>query len=167
MAYTTHQFGAQFGLRVLDNVQSYLEASTATALAAIDGTLANFVDYRTPTPIALNFPALFLSSSNTAMEQADDDAHILSEIELFIDVAIDGVDTYALQRNMLKYLLAVDRVIRSMSNEDLLGASWNTGGIVAGPVWEVTSHQFGVLREADTIYRLDARIVLVVQLLER
>jgi hypothetical protein len=82
-------------------------------------------------------------------------------------VALDGVDTYALQRSMLKYLLAIDRVIRSMTSTDLLGSNWNTGGIVTEPIWEVTGHQFGVLRQADTIYRLDARIVLVVQLLER
>ena len=167
MAFTTTKFGAQFGLRLIDNLQAYLEASTGTALTAIDATLPNFVDYRTPTPIVLNFPALFVSSSNTALEQSDDDSHILSEIELFIDIAIDGVDTYALQRSMLKYLLAVDRVIRTMTPADLLGATWNTGAIVTQPVWEVTSHQFGVLREADTIYRLDARIVLLVQLLER
>jgi hypothetical protein len=51
MAYTTSQFGAQFGLRILDNLQSYLEASTGTALTAIDPALPNFVDYRTPTPM--------------------------------------------------------------------------------------------------------------------
>jgi hypothetical protein len=167
MAYTTSQFGAQFGLRILDNLQSYLEASTGTALTAIDPALENFADYRTPTPIVLNFPALFVSSSNTTIEQSDDDSHLISEIELYIDVAIDGVDTYALQRSMLKYLLAIDRVIRSMTSTDLLGPNWNTGGIVTEPIWEVTGHQFGVLRQADTIYRLDARIVLVVQLLER
>lgn len=167
MAYTTNQFGAQFGLRILDNLQAYLEASTGTALAAIDVNLPDFRDYRTPTPIILNFPALFVSSSNTTIEQSDDDSHLLSEIEFYIDIAIDGVDTYALQRSMLKYLLAVDRVIRSMTTDDLLGAGWNTGGIVGEPVWEITAHQFGVLRQADTIYRLDARIVLIVQLLER
>lgn len=167
MAYTTSQFGAQFGLRILENLQAYLEASTGTALTAIDATLENFADFRTPTPIVLNFPALFVSSSNTTIEQSDDDSHLISEIEIYIDVAIDGVDTYALQRSMLKYLLAVDRVIRSMTSTDLLGSNWNTGGIVTEPIWEVTGHQFGVLRQADTIYRLDARIVLIVQLLER
>ena len=47
MAYTTTRYSAQFALRLIDNIQAYLEASTATALAEIDGTLANFVDYRT------------------------------------------------------------------------------------------------------------------------
>ena len=64
MAYTTTRYSAQFALRLIDNIQTYLEASTATALAEIDGTLANFVDYRTPTPIILNFPALFVSMSS-------------------------------------------------------------------------------------------------------
>jgi hypothetical protein len=167
MAYTTSQFSAEYGLRILDNLQSYLETSTATALAAIDNALPDFVDYRTPTPIILNFPALFVSSSNTTIEQSDDDAYLTSEMEFYLDIAIDGVDTYTLQRSMLKYLLAVDRVIRSMTPEDLLGADWDTGGIVGPPIWEVTAHQFGVLRQADTIYRLDARIVLIVQILER
>ena len=60
MPFTTSKFGAQFGLRLIDNLQAYLEASTGTALTAIDATLPNFVDYRTPTPIVLNFPALFV-----------------------------------------------------------------------------------------------------------
>ena len=64
MAYTATKYTAQFGLRLIDNLQAYLEASTATALAEIDATLPNFVDYRTPTPIILNFPALFISTSS-------------------------------------------------------------------------------------------------------
>lgn len=165
MAYTTTRYQAQFALRILDNIQAYLEASTATALAEIDATLRNFVDYRTPTPIVLNFPALFVSTSNEQMEQADDDSYIRGRVEMYIDIAVDGVDAYTLQRNILKYTLAVDRVLRTMTVADLLGGV--TTSTVTEPVWEVTEHQFGILRQNDTIYRMDSRIILAVQMLER
>lgn len=165
MAYTTTRYQAQFALRIIDNIQAYLEASTATALAEIDATLRNFVDYRTPTPIVLNFPALFVSTSNEQMEQADDDSYIRSRVEMYIDIAVDGVDAYTLQRSILKYTLAVDRVLRTMTVADLLGGV--TTSTVTEPVWEVTEHQFGILRQNDTIYRIDSRIILAVQLLER
>ena len=165
MAFTTTRYTAQFALRLISNLQTYLEASTGTALTAIDSTLANFVDYRTPTPIALNFPALFVSNSQQQLEQSDDDSYIRGRVEFFIDIAIDGVDAYTLQRNILKYALAVDRVCRTMDVSDLLGS--NTTALVAEPIWEITEHQFGTLRQGDTIYRLDARIILVVQILER
>ena len=165
MAYTTTRYQAQFALRIIDNIQAYLEASTATALAEIDATLRNFVDYRTPTPIVLNFPALFVSTSNEQMEQADDDSYIRGRVEMYIDIAVDGVDAYTLQRSILKYTLAVDRVLRTMTVADLLGGV--TTSTVNEPVWEVTEHQFGILRQNDTIYRMDSRIILAVQMLER
>lgn len=165
MAYTTTRYSAQFALRLIDNIQAYLEASTATALAEIDNTLVNFVDYRTPTPIILNFPALFVSMSSEQMEQSDDDSYIRARNEIYIDIAVDGVDAYTLQRTILKYTLAVDRVLRTMTVADLLGG--NTTNLVSEPVWEVTEHQYGVLRQGDTIYRMDSRIILVVQTLER
>jgi len=164
VAYITSKYSAEFGLRILNNIQVYLEASTVTSLAEIDASLNNFVEYRTPTPITLNFPALFVSSAGQQLEQSDDDAYIKSNIEIYIDIAIDGIDAYTLQRSILKYTLAVDRVLRTMAISDLIGATSNT---VTEPVWEVTEHQFGILRQNDTIYRTDSRIILNVQLLER
>lgn len=165
MAYVTSRYDAEFALRIIDNIQDYLEASSATALGEVDNGLANFVDYRTPTPIVLNFPALFISNSGIQIEQSADDAYLRSRIELFIDIAIDGIDSYALQRKILQYTLAVDRMLRSMTVADLLGG--NTTSFVSEPIWEVIEHQFGVLRQSDTIYRMDSRVILVIQTLER
>ena len=50
---------------------------------------------------------------------------------------------------------------------DYLRAGGVTTSTVTEPVWEVTEHQFGILRQNDTIYRMDSRIILAVQLLER
>lgn len=165
MAYTISRYDAEFALRLLDNIQAYIEASSSTALAEIDSDLPSFVDYRTPTPIVLNFPALFISTSGEQMEQSDDDSYIKSRIEFFIDIAIDGVDSYALQRKILQYTLAIDRVLRTMTVVDILGET--TTNAVSEPIWEVTEHQLGVLRQGDTIYRMDSRLVLIVQNIER
>lgn len=166
MAFTTSQYSAQFAYRLIDNLQTYLEASTATALAAIDADLDDFVDYRTPTPIVLNFPALFISTSSSRLEQSDDDSHITGLHEFYIDIAVTGVDTYTLQRTILKYVLAVDQCLRTMEVTDMISGVTSS---IGHPIWEVTDHQFGVLAAdtTNTIYRLDARLILVVQLLER
>jgi hypothetical protein len=112
----------------------------------------------------LNFPALFISTSAVALEQSDDDSHIRSRNEFYIDIAVDGKDAYTLQRTILKYVLAVDRVLRTMTPADLVTATSST---LSEPIWEVVEHQFGALRQGDTIYRMDARLVLVIQMLER
>lgn len=164
MAFTTSTYSAQFAYRLIDSIQTVLERDTGTALTAIDSTLADFADYQTPTPIVLNFPALYVSVGSSAMEQSDDDSHIKSQHEIFIDIAVDGKDAYTLERTILKYVLAVDQVLRTMTVADLITA---TSSIVSEPIWEVTEHQFGLLRQGDTIYRKDARVVLIVQLLER
>lgn len=164
MAFTTSTYSAQFAYRLIDSIQTVLERDTGTALTAIDSTLADFVDYQTPTPIVLNFPALYVSVGSSVMEQSDDDSHIKSQHEIFIDIAVDGKDAYTLERTILKYVLAVDQVMRTMTVADLITA---TTAYVSEPIWEVTEHQFGLLRQGDTIYRKDARVVLIVQLLER
>jgi len=164
MAFVTPTYAAEFALRLIDNIQTYIEASTGTALTLIDSTLDDFVDFRTPTPIILNFPALFISTSGSSITQSDDDSYLTGQHEFYIDLAIDGKDTYTLERNILKYVLAIDQCLRTMAVSDL------TGGVTSAighPVWEVTEHQYGVLRQEDTIYRKDARLVLIVQLLER
>lgn len=164
MAFTTSTYSAQFAYRLIDSIQTVLERDTGTALTAVDSTLADFADYQTPTPIVLNFPALYISVGSSVMEQSDDDSHIKSQHEIFIDIAVDGKDAYTLERTILKYVLAVDQVLRTMTVADLITA---TSATVSEPIWEVTEHQFGLLRQGDTIYRKDARIVLIVQLLER
>lgn len=164
MAFTTSTYSAQFAYRLIDSIQTVLERDTGTALTAIDSALADFVDYQTPTPIVLNFPALYISVGSSVMEQSDDDSHIKSQHEIFIDIAVDGKDAYTLERTILKYVLAVDQVLRTMTVADLITATSST---VSEPIWEVTEHQFGLLRQGDTIYRKDARVVLIVQLLER
>lgn len=164
MAFTTSTYSAQFAYRLIDSIQTVLERDTGTALTAIDSTLADFADYQTPTPIVLNFPALYVSVGSSVMEQSDDDSHIKSQHEIFIDIAVDGKDAYTLERTILKYVLAVDQVLRTMTVADLITATSST---VSEPIWEVTEHQFGLLRQGDTIYRKDARVVLIVQLLER
>ena len=90
MAYSTTRFSAQFAYRLIDSLQTFIEASTATALAEIDSTLDDFKDYETPTPIVLNFPALFISTGGVMMEQSDDDSHLRSQSEFYIDIAFVG-----------------------------------------------------------------------------
>lgn len=159
------KYSAEFAGLILDRVQAVLERDADQALAALDATLDKFADYATPTPIALNFPALFLEPDLSALNQSDDDSYIKQTHSLLLNIAIVGKDPKALHTAIVKYVQALDRVLRSMSTDDL------TDGVtsrIGPPAWEVVEHRYGVLRtNENTIYRKDAQLVLAVQILER
>jgi hypothetical protein len=164
MAFVTSKFAAGFAQTVLDNIQTVLERDCNTALAAIDANLTTFADYKTPLPLLLNFPALYLEPGHTEIQQSDDDSHLMQEHELLIGFSLVDADADALKAKLVKYVRAIDQVLRTMSDDDL------TGGItssVGKAVWEVTEHTYGPLRGKDTIYRRDAQLVLKIQIMER
>lgn len=165
MPFTASKYQAQFAQLILDRVQVVLERDVNTALAAIDATLDAVRDFDTPTPIALNFPAIYLEPDSSRLRQADDDSHIGEEHELLVNLAIVGKDPDALKRAIVKYVRAIDQVLRTMTDADI------TGGVTSAigkAVWEVTEHRYGILRaNENTIYRKDAQLVLAVQIIER
>lgn len=164
----TSKFSAEFAQGLMDNIQAVLESATIgpnAALAVIDNTLDVFVDFDTPTPITINFPALYLEPSTSKIEQSADDAYLKAEHEFLISLAIVGPEPDTLKKRINKYVRAVDQSLRGMTQTSLTGGVTTTQ---AGAAWEVTQHRYGVLRETEnTIYRKDAQLVLVVQLIER
>lgn len=162
MAYEGRKFAAEFESRMLGRLTALLERDTKDALTEA-GIKEPFADFRTPTPIALNFPALFVSFDRSAIVQSDDDTHVAGEYTFTVDIALTGADAFELQQRMTLYLLAVDRVIRAASVEDL------TGGVtqlVSKPAWEVTEHTSALFRVDSTVLRADGSLTIVIQLLE-
>jgi hypothetical protein len=159
------KFGAGFQRLILDRVQAVLERDANAAIAAVDSTLDPIKDFDTPTPIALNFPALYLEPDGSRLAQSDDDSYIEQEHSLLISLAIVGKDPDTLKTKIVRYVQAIDQVLRTMTNADL------TGGVTTAirkAAWEVTDHRYGLLRAGEnTIYRKDAQLTLIVQILER
>lgn len=139
----------------------------ATALAAIDGTLEAIKDFETPIPIVLNFPAIYLEPDLSRVEQADDDSYLMMEHSLLVTLAIVAANPDTTKARIVKYVRAVDQVLRTMTVEDLIGSAPTSAR--RKPAWEVVEHRYGALtRNAEnTIYRRDAQLVLAVQILER
>lgn len=165
MAFTTTQFAAQFAGRLMENLQTVIERDTPTALRAIDADLDAPKDYATPISIALNFPAVYLEPDSSRLTQADDDSYITGEHSFVITLSIVGPTPNALKLNVVKYVRALDQVIRTATTDDLTDGVTSS---VGPPVWEVTEHRYGLLRAEDRgIYRWDAQLVIVFQLLER
>lgn len=165
MAFTASQFSAQFAGRLLENLQTVIERDTETALRLIDDTLEMPADYATPISIAVNFPALYLEPDNSRLTQADDDSYITGEHSFVLTLSIVGPEPTTLKQRIVKYVRAADQVLRTMTFEDLTDGVTST---VGPPVWEVVEHRYGLLRANErTIYRWDAQLVLVIQLLER
>lgn len=166
MAFVTSKYGAEFQELILENVQAVLERDVGTALAAIDSDLDTFKDFTTPTSIALNFPALYIEPDISTLAQADDDSYIQAEHSILINLSIVARDPDVTKQRIVKYVRAVDQAIRTMSVIDLTGGVDSATG---KPAWEVVEHRYGSLEQnADrTIYRRDAQLVMVVQILER
>src|SRR5262245_15617805 len=165
MPFTTSKFSAQFQQLILTRVQSVLEADTNTALAAIDGTLAPFVEFKTPAPLLLNFPGLYLEPDTSAIRQSDDDSYLMELHTLLITLSIVSSTPDILKSQIVKYVRAVDQVLRSMSVSDLQGS---VSSSIRRAAWEVTEHRYGLLRaNENTIYRRDAQLVFTAELLER
>lgn len=165
MPFTTSKFSAQFQQLILDRVQVALEAGVNTALAAIDAALPAVVDFDTPYQIALNFPALYLEPDLSALAQSDDDSYIDEEHTLLVTISIVAADPDATKSRIVKYVRAVDQVLRSMSVADLQGG---TSSSIRKAAWEVVEHRYGALRTLEnTIYRRDAQLIFAVQILER
>lgn len=167
-------FDAQFAGRVLDNIQTVLERDVNTRVAAIDATLdlfsavaSEYLGFRVPTEISLNFPCCYLEPSQSDLAQSADDDRVEQEHEFIVSLAVTGPDDYTLQRRVVKYVRAIDEALRRMSVADLIGSAPTSA--LRKPVWEVTQHRYGVTRQltGQTIYRRDAQLVLTVQTLER
>lgn len=160
--YEGKKFEAEFASRFLLRLTELLERDAKDALAEA-GITEVFADFRTPTPIALNFPALFVSFDRAQLAQSDDDRYVTGEYTFTVDISLTGADAFELQQSLARYLLAVDRVIRAASVEDL------TGGVtqlVSKPAWEVTEHNSALFRVDSTVLRADGSLTIVIQLLE-
>lgn len=165
MAFTASQFSAQFAGRLMENLQTVIERDMETALRLIDTDLEMPVDYQTPISIANNFPALYLEPDNSRLTQSDDDSYVTGEHSFVLTLSIVGPEPTTLKNRIVKYVRAADQVFRTMTVADLTDGVTSS---VGPPVWEVVEHRYGLLRANErTIYRWDAQIVLVVQLLER
>lgn len=163
-------FEAQFAGRLLDNLQFVLERDVNARLAELDGELdqfekEQFIGFRTPPQLAVNFPALYLEPAQSALDQSADDSRIDQQHEFIVSLSITGPDADALKSRAVKYVTAIDRTLRRMSFEDLAGSGPTTK--LRRASWEVTEHRYGVLLVNDTIYRRNAQLVLVVQIFER
>src|SRR5262245_4304712 len=164
MPFTTSKYSAQFQQLILSRVQTVLENDTNTALTTIDNTLAPFVEFKTPAPLLLNFPGLYLEPEASVIKQSDDDSYLTEIHTLLVTISIVSSTPDILKQQIVKYLRAVDQVLRSMSVSDLQGA---LSSAIRKAAWEVTEHRYGAIRVADTIYRRDAQLVLAVEILER
>ena len=167
MAFVTTKFAAEFQLRLLENIQTVLERDAPLALAELDSDLATnkpFADFKTPVAIAVNFPAVYIEPGSTKNTESADASHIWQEHDITIWLSVVDSDADALKVLIAKYLLAIDRALRTMTQGDL------TGGITTaiGPAeWDVTEHAYSGISVKETIYRRNAFLTLVIRLMER
>lgn len=164
MAFTP-KFSATFAGRIMENLQTLVERDFEAALFRIDPDLDAPRDYKTPMGLAVNFPAVYVEPTASALQQSEDDTHIRQQHTFTLYLAIVGPDAVTLKAQIVKYVRALDQVLRTASVEDLItGISASVGP----PAWEVTDHRYGgLVGPAQGLLRWDAQLTFTIQLLER
>lgn len=127
-------FQTQFLLPLVGNLQTILEERLPDAIIAIDPELAPIVETRTPLQLAERFPAWFIKAVGADLEQADDDGKIAAVYELTVTLGAIGADAWQIQQDVLRYGIALDRVIRQMTATDWKGGDPSTLAIAWEPV---------------------------------
>lgn len=156
-------YDAEFTGPLRQNILTALKARLNQQVNAIDATLPDVVDWQTPTEIATRFPCLFVAPVSSKLRQAADDSYLMGEHVILIECATDGTDPDVLAYQITQYVTAIDRVIREMSFDDLVGA---ISTVMGAPAWEVTDHNYQ-LRKRDTQLRADAQLLITIELMER
>jgi hypothetical protein len=163
MPYTVAKFDAQFIGPLVANVLAVLRRDNKTAVEEVDATLKEVQSFQIPLQVVTNFPALFVVPASSTLRQSDDDSYIKAVHEILIGFAITAPDAETVTANVAKYMQAFDSVLRTMSRSDLTSGMTS---VKTPPVWEVTAHEYGGLRQADNWFRRDAQLVLTIEISE-
>ena len=158
-------YAAQFLHRILSNITTVLETDLNGHVAAVDGQLWQVASFDVPTEMTSIFPAVYVEPVGTLTDQAADDSRIDQEHELTIHLSITDVDFKNTRSAIVKYVVAIDRTIRQMTADELLG---DVTSVLGAPVWEVTKHQYsGIFLNDQNLYRRDAALTVKIQFMER
>lgn len=150
---------------ILGNLRDYVAANADTEIQAIDSSLAKVADFTSPLLVLVKFPGVYVEWAGTKLKHSDDDASVFQEHEFQIGVAVIDKDYDDIADRLLKYVAGVSRVIEKMDSADLTGGTSTT---LSGAAWEIVDHDSskGIRINDAGIYRRDAYITLVVQIVE-
>jgi len=166
----TPEFSACFELPIIDNVLTIVTEDMKPALdyfyAADD--LPDFAERSLGTEKGLEFPILVIGPRSNSVETVDDSARLVQAqtIELKVGVIADSSD--AAMRLIMKYVRALDAVLRSAHKNRYCANMTNGNNVPFGFSIDVT-HEYGPLGANDnrTTYFKPASLTLTVNFNER
>lgn len=164
------KFSARFELPIIDNVLAIVTRDFKLALdhfyAGED--LPDFAERSLGTEKGNEYPLLVIGPRSTFIKTVDDDSHLVEPqvIELKIGVIADSSDVA--MRLIMKYVRAMDAVLRSANKNDYCANMTNGNGAPFGFSIDVT-HAYGPLGANDnrTTYFKPAVLELTVNFRER
>ena len=166
----TPRFSARFEGPIVDNVLAIVTRDMKSALDYFypSDELPDFVERSLGTELGLEFPILVIGPRSNPVETVDDDSHLIEPqvIELKVGVIAESPD--AAMRKIMKYVRALDAVLRSASKSDYCANMTNGNNQPFGFAVDVT-HIYGPLGANDsrTTYFKPASLELSVQFRER
>ena len=166
----TPKFSACFELPIIDNTLAIVTRDFKAALDYFypNEELPDFIERSLGTECGLEFPILVIGPRSNPVETVDDDSHLIEPqiIELKIGVVADSPD--AAMRLIMKYVRALDAVLRTATKADYCAGMTNGNDQPFGFQVDVT-HTYGPLGANDnrTTYFKPASLELSVQFRER
>lgn len=163
MAWTP-QYSAVFEEPIINNTLAII---TRDFKAALDyfypaDRLEDFSERALGQVLRNEFPCLAISPRDNPVDEADDDSHLVeaARIDVYVGVTDDGADSVT--RKIMKYVRAMDAVLRT-AREDFFTGMSNPFGVVIS-----ARHAYGpVGGPAESIYFRAAVVELTVSLRER
>jgi hypothetical protein len=166
----TPKYSARFELPIIDNVLAIVTRDMKGALDYFypGENLPDFVERSLGTEKGLDFPILVIGPRSNPVETVDDASHLIEPqaIELKVGVVSDTADSA--MRLVMKYVRALDAVLRSANKSDYCANMSNGNGAPFGFHIDVT-HTYGPLGANDnrTTYFKPASLELTVNFRER
>lgn len=171
------KYSACFEGPIIDNILTIITRDMRAALdyfnpaeASLDPSdplyLRDFAERSIGTQKALEFPTLIIGPRTNAVETVDDDSNLIEPMVIQIDIGITDVSADAAMRRIMKYVRALDAVLRTASQADyLIGMASSTPFALQVEV----THNYGPLGANDnrTTYFKPASLELSLNFRER
>lgn len=164
------KYSACFEGPIISNVLTIVTRDMKSALDyfyAADA-LPDFVERSIGTERGLEFPILVLGPRENPIESAEDESHLVESIRILLNVGVIDNSPDAAYIKIMKYVRALDAVLRSAPKADYLANMTNGDKIPFALIIDVT-HTYGPLGETEdkTSYFKPASLELKLTFRER
>jgi hypothetical protein len=158
----------QFIEPIIDNLLTVIarDFAEASVLVTGNGALTPFAQSCRSRRVDVRYPFLGCYPVRTGLVNQDEDQSANEKHEVKIELALVGSDSEALTSELLKYVRAVDWIVRHASEADM-SENLSANG-ATDPIWTISAHEYTLIqRNALQQYLQQAQITVLVEVTEQ